>query len=467
MAFHLLGHPYRSKYTFNNGVVEGAKEVLAGLRKAIPDFRHVAFALESIENAIETLHRRIETEEDEMTRCVESIALGQGLTSLPVEVLGNIFQLFVDGHGGYVENMIGVSYEDRALCISQVCHRFRAVAVNTPHLWTAWSPKLLCQTSLLSIFQQRSQSADLRLWLDRDVPQSATDILLQSTHRLETLRISYFHQIPDLLRCQSLPRLRTLMVDSCPLAVPRFHCSSDAPVLNRLKIVHSLRLSLSKFPLFRWITELEIQEDRMEEAQLDAILTNSLTLLTFVLTIEHWIGFDGGEHPEVSIPNFTSLILCITESMSGSVPLVNRAAFPNLEHFTVYFFRLGLRDVVFGTLFSQPGRFPNLLNLRISTGALAGVVLHDFASACPQLEHLFVYTHSAPQDWKVPNPALLPPLKSIDIKCAYSVDWIKGVLQILRCREGGWERFEKLIVASNSRSARRDFDLVPKEKVWI
>ncbi|TDL18044.1 hypothetical protein BD410DRAFT_513226 [Rickenella mellea] len=184
---------------------------LLTLRRALSEAKTCMVALQDIRHR---LCRRIRTLQ---TRCTP-LVLSDGLNRLPDEILAKVFEM---GHN------LSEDY-DFSLTVSHVCHRFRAVALKTPSLWTRLYTNVA--PPLTSAFISRAGRVNVDVtfsskisWprkLKPDTINKNLDILRPTADRWYRLR---FQSMPSKSQMQSLPyQLSQLRHLECSEAYPEY-----------------------------------------------------------------------------------------------------------------------------------------------------------------------------------------------------------------------------------------------------
>ncbi|KAJ8453546.1 hypothetical protein ONZ45_g19674 [Pleurotus djamor] len=187
---------------------------------------------------------------------------------LPNELLSKVF---LEGRQEYWDSLTHHGRHNNTwLCVSEVCTRWRDVALNTPRFWgfveLAWdlqrtvkvlersgsSPLYVRGEYFTSTVDERStefvevleatlsQTARIR-HLDLSLPPSMVDKLVdwKSATILEALRLKFFDFTPLHRLAESMPALRTLVLTNVILTAPL----PNLPCLERLSILHTTERS--------------------------------------------------------------------------------------------------------------------------------------------------------------------------------------------------------------------------------
>ncbi|TDL16115.1 hypothetical protein BD410DRAFT_647601 [Rickenella mellea] len=160
---------------------------LLAFRRALSEAKACMAALQDIKYR---LTRRIRTLKN---RC--ALVLSDGLNRLPDEILANVFGI---GH---------ISSDDHkfSLTVSHVCHRFRAVALNTPLLWTRICTHFVPRLTKAFISRAGQMHLDVTFSWQKKLQSKRMDknleILRPNSHRWRSLRL---HSVPSISQVQSL-----------------------------------------------------------------------------------------------------------------------------------------------------------------------------------------------------------------------------------------------------------------------
>lgn len=162
----------------------------------------------------------------------------QPISKLPPEVLTEIFRIFVTIHHGY--------HPCHWIAFSQVCHEWRALALNSPTLWT--SINLYAGSAYLTDILPRTKKAPLTIHipfscalhnpLPTDVTPILTTLLDREMSRVQELTLI---GIPSPTMLQSAPELRKLVLElhtfdrDLSMFSDIFH-NNAAPVLEHLHL---------------------------------------------------------------------------------------------------------------------------------------------------------------------------------------------------------------------------------------
>ncbi|KAJ7481206.1 hypothetical protein B0H11DRAFT_2024674 [Mycena galericulata] len=275
--------------------------------------------------------------------------LSSSLHGLPTEVLCEIF-LYTVAPVRTKKKLTVIENPNAILPISQVCHFWREVAHNTPHLWTD-----LCIT--VTTYPSDAFIAGIKTWLgrSRQLPLSITiaanvkhtnsllidEILLVRSRvaHLELTMPTYYSAIAPLLDAQ-LDALQTLRMnqrslpDMYSMWAEKRDLATFAPNLRNLSVDY-----LAYWPEFfsntPWsqLLHLRISSTNLERL---GVLRQCVNLETLALRIGDWVTLDHVVgSADLTLPNLLHIELCVFSDTIS--PIFQQLVLPVLVSFRIDF----------------------------------------------------------------------------------------------------------------------------------
>lgn len=389
----------RSLFTFNNARFEGTGQSLSDLKETLPDLHLLEESVREIRTLSDSLPEFLESKTKSVIGSLKSISSAKGLAHLPDDVLALLFERCIELEEDHTRGWRKTDCERLALRISQVCRRFRAVAIHNPRIWAIWSGTLISHSRLYELFQDRSKNAPLRITISLN--RSSLQLISSLAERLESLHVfqprsSANGVVDDLLKIH-FPRL--LAMDLTSRHEDETFCSSrcvDAPLLTHLTINYMLPSVQSPHLLTDLYVKL-LTMDEVTEVKLLGILRVLPSLSRLYLAVKKTQLPPGRHVQRVVLPSIISFELR-NPANEGGLPLVDTIRLPNIETLQVEVYQSGSTpedgsaQLSINSLFPFSECYPQLdtLYLDIKGKPAYYADMARVSAACPRLGQMYL-----------------------------------------------------------------------------
>ncbi|KAJ7623967.1 hypothetical protein DFH06DRAFT_758692 [Mycena polygramma] len=285
-----------------------------------------------LQSQIEQLERAVSQLRFEHLKVQERLdAYTYPVLTLPNEIVSEIFVRVLPPYP-YFPKLIG---RLSPTPLTQICQRWREIALGTPALWSALSTRHTHEELALPIFEiwlKRSRHCPLSIRIGRGNAWASDELIkavIPHRARWEYLNIGLVAK--DIRALDSpMPLLRhlELMVSSGPLADITLH---QAPLLRTLVLNRSAATQIT----FPWtqLTSLALFNATAPECL--AILAQTRTLVHCELQILFERTFGSQNQPEVTLPCLASLVLAPADYYYSLPNVLPTLIVPALHSLTV------------------------------------------------------------------------------------------------------------------------------------
>lgn len=414
-----------------------------------------------------------------------TVHLGQGLASLPDDILSIVFTMVYEGES--LRPTDDLFRWKRSFRLASVCRRFRHISLQTPQLWTSISTSM-CRPGIVSTCLRNGGICDLFIsvhpiaGLAKEAEIDAEAEFIQETierqHRWARFAIlipyptSRVRLEPMKLMLRAitlLPKLRVLsyadpcnqyLLEDIMIEHPLNVITKAAPNLSSLCLTMvTLRIPPLLMTAAQFLTKLELTGSRIP-SDMDGFIS-SISSLHAVAHLKFHL-YQNSQQRDITDNAPTKLLTTVHSfpsvkhlqlGLSSEVTyILSYISFPNVASM-----ELALDGVQAAlVMLEAPKQYNHLTSLRLDVQKTRDTKVYSttwyysypppplrnfslLAASCPILDR---FSFSA--FWSPSQVTLLAPLRTLTIfQPLESIDWLKNYAVRLQAR-GAWDTFERL-----------------------